>query len=81
MNCTILLFAQLAESIGSDRITIELNDGATVEDALQELGSQHEIIAAMRDSIAVAIDDRYCTRTTTLNDGDMLALIPPVSGG
>ncbi len=81
MHCTVLLFAQLAESIGSDRLTIKLKDGATIEDALQELGSQHEIIASTRDALAVAIDDRYCARNTTLCDGDTLALIPPVSGG
>ena len=81
MNCTVLLFAQLAESIGSDRITIELTGGATIADALQELASQYEIIASMRDSLAVAVDDRYCALMTTLNDGDTLALIPPVSGG
>ena len=81
MKCAVLLFSQLAEAIGSDRVTIELNDGATIEDALQELASQYEIIASMRDSLAVAVDDRYCPLTTTLNDGDTLALIPPVSGG
>ena len=81
MNCTVLLFAQLAESIGSDRLMIELTDGATIEDAIQYLASQYAIIASMRDSFAVAVDDRYCKRTTTLSDGDTLALIPPVSGG
>ncbi len=81
MHCTVLLFAQLAESIGSDRLTLELPDGATIESALNTLTAQHEIIAAMRDSLAVAIDDRYCARNTTLNDGDTIALIPPVSGG
>jgi molybdopterin converting factor subunit 1 len=81
MNCTVLLFAQLAESIGSDRLTLQLPDGATIERALNELASQYEIIASMRDTLAVAIDDRYCARNTTLNDGDTLALIPPVSGG
>ena len=81
MQCTVLLFAQLAESIGSDRLTIKLKDGATIEDALQELGSQHEIIASMRNTLAVAIDDRYCARNMTLCDGDTVALIPPVSGG
>ncbi len=81
MNCTVLLFAQLAESIGSDRLTIELKDGATIEDALQQLASQHEIIASMRGALAVAVDDRYCKRTKMLNDGDTVALIPPVSGG
>ncbi len=81
MHCTVLLFAQLAESIGSDRLTLQLPDGATIERALNKLASQHEIIASMHDALAVAIDDRYCARTTTLNDGDTLALIPPVSGG
>lgn len=81
MNCTVLLFAQLAESIGSDRLMIELTDGATIEDAIQHLASQYAIIASLRDSLAVAVDDRYCKRTMTLNDGDTLALIPPVSGG
>lgn len=81
MHCTVLLFAQLAESIGSDRLTLQLPDGATIEHALNKLASQHEIIAAMRDSLAVAIADRYCAGTTTLCDGDTLALIPPVSGG
>ncbi len=81
MNCTILLFAQLAESIGSDRLTLQLPDGATIEQALNELASQYQIIASMRDSFAVAVDDRYCALTKTLNDGDTLALIPPVSGG
>ena len=81
MHCTVLLFAQLAESIGSDRLTLQLPDGATIEHALNELASQHEIIASMRNTLAVAIHDRYCPHKTTLNDGDTLALIPPVSGG
>ena len=81
MHCTVLLFAQLAESIGSDRLALQLPDGATIEQAMNARGSQHEIIASMRDSLAAAIDDRYCARTTTLCDGDTLALIPPVSGG
>ncbi|MEE9129735.1 MAG: MoaD/ThiS family protein [Phycisphaerales bacterium] len=81
MHCTVLLFAQLAESIGSDRLILQLPDGATIEHALNTLASQHEIIASMRDTLAVAIDDCYCARNTTLNDGDTLALIPPVSGG
>ena len=81
MRCTVLLFAQLAESIGSDRLTLQLPHGATIESALNTLAAQHEIIASMRDTLAVAIDDRYCARHTTLCNGDTLALIPPVSGG
>ena len=81
MQCQILLFAQLAESIGTDRITIELSNGATVNEALDELAQKHETIAQMRNSIAVAINEQYCNAITEIKDGDTLALIPPVSGG
>lgn len=81
MQCQVLLFAQLAESIGTDRLTIELPNGATVNDALSKLATNHEIIVQMRNSIAVAINEQYCNAETLINDGDTLALIPPVSGG
>ncbi len=81
MQCQVLLFAQLAQAIGSDRVTIELSNGATVNEALNELAQEHETIATMRNSIAVAINEQYCNISTELKDGDTLALIPPVSGG
>ena len=81
MQCQVLLFAQLAQAIGKDRITIELSNGATVNDALTKLAQEHETIAQMRNSIAVAINEQYCNANTEIKDGDTLALIPPVSGG
>lgn len=81
MQCQVLLFAQLAESIGKDCVTIDLSNGATVNDALNELAANHEAIATMRNSIAVAINEQYCNVNTEIKDGDTLALIPPVSGG
>ena len=81
MQCQVLLFAQLAQAIGKDRITIELSNGSTVNDALTKLAQEHEIIAQMRNSIAVAINEQYCNANTEIKDGNTIALIPPVSGG
>ena len=81
MQCQVLLFAQLAQAIGKDRIMIDLSNGSTVNEALNELAQKHEIIAQMRKSIAVAINEQYCNANTEIQDGDTLALIPPVSGG
>ena len=81
MRCHVLLFAQLAEAIGSDRLTIDLPDGATVADALALLSKDHETIAAAANAIAVAVNEQYSATTAVLNDGDTIALIPPVSGG
>lgn len=81
MKCTVLLFAQLAESIGEKQITLTLPDEARVGDAMEALSGQHPAIAKMATSLAVAVNEQYATPDTTLADGDIIALIPPVSGG
>jgi len=81
MQCDVLLFAQLTDAIGCDRLTIQLSDGATAGDALNHLAEQYEPIASMRETIALAIDDTYVSRDTPVHDGATIALIPPVSGG
>ena len=81
MRCDVLLFANLAETVGADRVTIELSNGATVGDAIQQLCEEHEAVASMHDTLAVAVNERYCPRSAALADGDTIALIPPVSGG
>ena len=81
MQCTVLLFAQLAESIGEKQLTLDLPEKAGVGEALEILGGQHPAIAKLSPSLAVAVNEQYATRNTTLNDGDTIAWIPPVSGG
>ncbi len=81
MRCTVLLFAQLAEDVGRDRLTVDVANGATAADALAALADEHQAIATMRTTLAMAVNEQYCALTTTLQDGDTIALIPPVSGG
>ena len=81
MRCTVLLFAQLAEDLGKDQLTLDVANGATVADALAALAEEHEAIAAVRITLAVAVNEQYCRLTTVLQDGDTVALISPVSGG
>ena len=81
MKCKILLFAQLAEAAGEKELTLELPEGASVADALDALCGRYSAVAALRDRIAVAVDESYAPADTLLDDGCTLALIPPVSGG
>ena len=81
MQCTVLVFAQLAEKLGTDRVQLDLAAGSSVAAALDKLAAAHPAIAELRPVLAVAVNDCYRDTTTTLNGGDTLALIPPVSGG
>jgi molybdopterin synthase catalytic subunit len=78
----VRLFAVLRESAGADSVPLSLPDGATVADALDCLASIDglgEVLA--RVPVVMAVNREYADPATALNDGDELALIPPVSGG
>jgi molybdopterin synthase catalytic subunit len=55
---------------------LELPDGATVGDVWDELGLGDEPAGLL-----YAVNKRYAEQGTALSDGDVVALIPPVSGG
>lgn len=78
----VRLFAMLRERAGRGSVEVELDEGATVEDALEAVGRQHdlhELIARM--PVTMAVNRDYAEGDHPLNEGDELALIPPVSGG
>jgi molybdopterin converting factor subunit 1 len=82
MLVQIRLFAQLRERAGTDSIEAELAEGATVADALRELGSGpplDELLARL--PVRMAVNRELVGVETALHAGDELALLPPVSGG
>ncbi|MEO8091188.1 MAG: molybdopterin converting factor subunit 1 [bacterium] len=82
MIVSVRLFAMLRERAGSDRIELELDDGATADDALAALADHPQLAElAGRLAIRVAVNREYVDGSQPLRPGDELALIPPVSGG
>lgn len=88
------LFANLAETAGTKRVTVEAGAGDTFGDALEQLleahpelesvvldegGGLHEHIRVLRnDQNPFVADEGF---ETVLEEGDKLAMFPPVSGG
>jgi len=82
MVVRIRLFAQLRERAGAAYIDAALPDGATVADALRELGGRpplDELLARL--PVRMAVNRELAAQDTVLRAGDELALLPPVSGG
>jgi MoaE-MoaD fusion protein len=79
----VRLFAILRECAGAEVIEVELDEGASVGDALAAIGARGDrlgqAIRSLRPVMAVNLE--YADAATTLHAGDELALIPPVSGG
>jgi molybdopterin synthase sulfur carrier subunit len=77
----VRLFAGLRETIGAREITVTLNGGATVEDLCVRIGEEHPLVRPLLKTAVAAVDEEYVPASHELHDGDMVALIPPVSGG
>ena len=74
MVVTVRLFAGLRERAGSDRVEVELPEGARVADLLAAMD------VAPR-SCVVAINREYADEGAVVQAEDEVALVPPVSGG
>jgi molybdopterin converting factor small subunit len=81
MTVRLRLFAILRERGGVSECDLELRDGATVADAIQETAKRFAAIADLLPRAAAAVNLSYAALDLQLHDGDELALIPPVSGG
>ena len=81
MIIRVLMFAVLAERTGQREATLELEENATVGDALRVLEDRHPALREFHSRLATAVNMVYVRPDQRLATGDELALIPPVSGG
>ncbi len=81
MKISARLFASLREKAGTSRVALDLSQGATVADAIQELNRRFPSLVNSALPTMFAVNAEYVQDTHTLRDGDEMALIPPVSGG
>ncbi len=79
MQVRVLYFGVLRETFSKGEEAVEFADGVTVADVLNVYRERGPAFAW--DSIAVAVNREYARAETVLQDGDEVALLPPVSGG
>ena len=81
MRITVKLFALMREKVGTDTLQLELPEHADIVQALTVLQGQHPALTPYLDNSRFALQMEFVSPDTTLQAGDELALIPPVSGG
>lgn len=90
----VKLFADLAEAAGEKYVDLDLDDGATVTDAVEDLVATHPGLGErildengdLQDHLNVLRNGENVFATgdgleTPVDGDDELALFPPVSGG
>jgi molybdopterin converting factor subunit 1 len=81
MIVEVLLFASLKDAAHADRISVSLSQDATVADLLHAVSDQHPALSRHLPHCRVAVNREYARNDEPVQEGDEIALLPPVSGG
>ncbi|AUJ24966.1 MULTISPECIES: molybdopterin converting factor subunit 1 [Virgibacillus] len=74
----VLLFAQLREDIGTDRLQVEAEE-MTIHELKKQLQESYSL--SQMETMMTAINEEYVMDSEVIKAGDTIAFIPPVSGG
>jgi molybdopterin converting factor small subunit len=76
------LFARLREVCeGCQEVVVEVSVGGTVQDCFDTLCGQFPDAGPFRGTLAAARNEEYASWDDEVAAGDVVAFIPPVSGG
>jgi molybdopterin converting factor subunit 1 len=81
MRIIVRLFASHRESAGTGEIVVDLPAASRAVDAFAACRRLHPDLPGPDAVIAFAVNREFAKPETALNDGDEVAVIPPVAGG
>jgi len=81
MQIRLRLFATYREIVGLRGLTWSARDGITLRELVDGLVAKYPRLADHRGSMLLAVNEAIVSAERVLNDGDEVALLPPVSGG
>ena len=80
MKIQLLFFGITTDLVGNNSLSFELNSEATVENLKDILIKQFPNLKNIHQ-FAIAVNEEYADDDLLINNGDVVAIIPPVSGG
>ena len=81
MRIRLLVFGKLSDHVDPETKGLEVPDGATTEDLRRTLSERHPDARRALETAMVAVNQSYIPSEQSLRDGDVVAFMPPVSGG
>jgi MoaD family protein len=81
MKVRARFYAQLRDLVGKCEIDVDLVEGATVRDLLDQIYAQQPNLRAHDKSILIGAGVEFVDRNHKLKSGDEISIMPPVHGG
>ncbi|WP_158840183.1 MoaD/ThiS family protein [Polaribacter sp. L3A8] len=80
MKIQILFFGITTDLVGASNLDLEITDALTVVGFKNFLKKEYPQLKNI-NSYAIAVNESYAADELALKEGDVIAVIPPVSGG
>ena len=81
MKVRAQFYAQLRDLVGSSEMDVDLAEGATVGDLLDQIYAQQSKLRLHDKSILIGAGVEFVDRNYKLKPGDEISIMPPVQGG
>lgn len=80
MKIKLLFFGITTDLVGENSMSYNLKEGTSIK-ALKEVLKLDYTGLKNIEEFAIAVNEEYANDHLIINDGDTVAIIPPVSGG
>jgi sulfur-carrier protein len=81
MKVRVYFYAQLRDLVGMRELDVDLAEGATVRDLLEEIYAMQPALRPQDKSILIGAGVEFVDRNYKLKSGEEIAIMPPVQGG
>jgi len=81
INVKVLFFGAARDAAGASEISIDAPAPASVRTVKETIFSTYKPLSQFAASLMVAVNEEYATDDTVVIDHDVVAFLPPVSGG
>lgn len=81
MKVRARFFAQLRDAAGTSELDVDLAERSTIAQLVERIYQTHPGLRAHDKSMLFGIGVEFVRRNQLLNDGDEVAIMPPVQGG
>ena len=81
MRVTVRLFARLRDLAGTGELSRDVSAPATVQTVWNALVAEMPSLVEYERTMSVAVNAEYARMAASVNEGDEVAFLPPVSGG
>jgi molybdopterin synthase catalytic subunit len=77
----ILFFGMVKDMVGRSSDSLEMPEGASLGQVFEHYAAASPSLREFAASVVLARNQSFAPRTETVQDGDEIAFLPPVSGG